>query len=983
MEVGNQTVWLRQLSRLGLNESTSVQALQYPDVLNHLSAFASAADVDRAMTVVLQLIDSGAFDVQGWTENQWSTIADLCGFSITLGEHLINQPLHVASVLTFGDLPSPEQMYEILAISKRCGNWQDALDCLRVEYRRIVAMIAAHDVHRGSASFALVDRVSRTLSDLAQAVIAVALELAQQHSTESAKCTMAIIAMGKCGGQELNYVSDVDVLFIARPTQGIETEEALKVATSLAKSVIAACSSVTGQGTIWELDPNLRPEGRSGALVRTLESYLDYYQRWAETWEFQALLKARPIAGDMDLGSAFIYEISPMVWDAASRPNFVQDVQAMREQVTTQIPRQVADIELKLGHGGLRDIEFAVQLLQLVHGRSDVLIRSANTLTALEQLATWGYVGREDAYTLAEAYKFLRTVEHRIQLLRLRRTHLMPKDSNERMLIARSLGFSGDPVESFNQAWNKHAREVRRIHEKLFFRPLLDAVAKLHVKDARLNLGEIQNRLLALGYLNPDFAISHIEALTSGLGRRAVIQRTLLPVLLEWFAQGPDPDGALLAFRRVSESLGGTPWFLRFLRDESMAAQRLAKLLSTSQYSTELLLRAPEALAMLADDDMLIPRSLEQLQTQAESIMDRYANTAEVIRSLRTLRRLEMFRISAADALGLITVQDVGAALTAIADVVLSYSLRAIKREYEVHPEVLIVAMGRYGGNELSYSSDLDAMFCYQWLPSDLQAQQDLVPQVDIAEVPQRIFGDLRNLLMAPSSDPAIAIDADLRPEGRQGPLARSFDAFEEYYSRWSAGWESQALLRARIVPPLTQLGSDFVNVIHKLRFPATGLSDDELLEIRKLKARMETERLPKGIDPKFHTKLGPGGLSDIEWLVQVIQMQYGHEIPALQTTNTRQALRVVGQEGLLDSQEVEILQQTWDFVTKIRNAITLASGKSTDVIPANVQLLARISYLMEFGSQGGPEMLNTYQQLTRKCRSIVMHKFYGNHQTR
>jgi [glutamine synthetase] adenylyltransferase / [glutamine synthetase]-adenylyl-L-tyrosine phosphorylase len=278
---------------------------------------------------------------------------------------------------------------------------------LRIAYRRQVCAIAAVDLRAANESTTILPGIAQALSDLADAVIASALVIARSSVKDDDKVRIAVIAMGKCGARELNYVSDVDVMFVVEPASGATDEEAITIGSEIAKAVIQACSAVTSEGTIWDVDAALRPEGKSGALVRTLDSYLDYYHRWAQTWEYQALLKARPMAGDFELGNAFVSAVSPLIWQASSRPNFVDDVQAMRERVTDLLPAKDADRELKLGRGGLRDVEFAVQLLQMVHGRTDELVRNPNTLIALEQLATWGYVGREDAATLDAAYRFL------------------------------------------------------------------------------------------------------------------------------------------------------------------------------------------------------------------------------------------------------------------------------------------------------------------------------------------------------------------------------------------------------------------------------------------------------------------------------------------------------------------------------------------------------------------------------------------------
>ena len=254
---------------------------------------------------------------------------------------------------------------------------------------------------------------------------------------DARECRLAVVGLGKCGAQELNYVSDVDVLFVAEPRVDesgqplITSDRAITVATRMAAEMTRICSAHTAAGTIWEVDAALRPEGKAGQLVRTLSSHRIYYEKWAKTWEFQAMLKARPSAGDLELGQDFVEMISPMVWRAAERENFVADTQAMRKRVIAHIPARNQDRELKLGQGGLRDVEFSVQLLQLVHGRADERLRSPGTLPALKALVDNGYVGREDGKGFALAYRFLRTLEHRIQLFNLRRTHVLPDNEND------------------------------------------------------------------------------------------------------------------------------------------------------------------------------------------------------------------------------------------------------------------------------------------------------------------------------------------------------------------------------------------------------------------------------------------------------------------------------------------------------------------------------------------------------------------------
>jgi glutamate-ammonia-ligase adenylyltransferase len=478
-----------------------------------------------------------------------------------------------------------------------------ALDALRVAYRYRLLAVAGVDLAAADPA-AAEPNVSRALADLAGAALEAALAIARAELPAGAEpCRLAVIGMGKCGGQELNYVSDVDVVYVAEPLHPDGDEQAaLATAAKLAAGLARACSDATDEGTLWPVDAALRPEGKRGPLVRTLESHVAYYRRWAQTWEFQALLKARPVAGDVRLGEAYLDAIRPMVWRAAEREHFVEDVQAMRRRVEETVPARQAGRQLKLGPGGLRDVEFSVQLLQLVHGRVDPRLRTGNTLEALEALATYGYVGRDDAAELDRAYRVLRAMEHRIQLYRLRRTHVVPADPADLRRLGRSLGLGRDPAAELEDVWRRHAREVRRLHEKLFYRPLLAAAARLTTDEVRLTPEAARARLAALGYRDPAGALRHLAALTAGVSRRAAIQRQLLPVLLGWFADGPDPDAGLLAFRRLSEDLGTTHWYLKMLRDSGAAAERMAHVLSSSRYVAQLLERGPEAVALLGDD---------------------------------------------------------------------------------------------------------------------------------------------------------------------------------------------------------------------------------------------------------------------------------------------------------------------------------------------------------------------------------------------
>jgi len=972
-----------QLARLARMGFANTQACQdtldsSPALDAKLEFIKDSPDPDASLAALAKVIASGGLDIDSLGEEKFRDLATLLGSSVAITEHLERHTSHINYALETSDVPTAFQMLSDLLKAISTLGWDEALLALRIAYRRQVSAIAAVDLRAGNESTAILPGIAQALSDLADAVIASALVIARSNVKDDDKVRMAVIAMGKCGARELNYVSDVDVMFVVEPASGASDQEAITIGSEIAKAVMQACSAVTSEGTIWDVDAALRPEGKSGALVRTLDSYLDYYHRWAQTWEYQALLKARPMAGDFDLGNDFVAAVSPLIWQASSRPNFVDDVQAMRERVTDLLPAKDADRELKLGRGGLRDVEFAVQLLQMVHGRTDELVRNPNTLLALEQLATWGYVGREDAATLDAAYRFLRTLEHRIQLYRMRRTHIMPTDETDQRRLGRSMGFSLDPVADLTKEWKKHAREVRRIHEKLFYRPLLQAVAKLDSNDSKLSADDARSRLKALGYVDPDSALRHLESLTSGVTRRAVIQRTLLPVMLEWFAATPDPDAGLLGFRRVSEALGTTPWYLRLLRDESATAQRLAIILGSSRYATDLLLKSPDAVNFLATEESLMPKSEKELLDEALATAERYDDPAEAVLALRAMRRRELFKISASDILGLTEIETVGNQLAVVATATISGTLSAIVNHTPNAPKFSIIAMGRYGGGELSYGSDADVMFVY----GDVDDSKQPNGPEQAAQAAHAMANELRTLLMAPSTDPELAIDADLRPEGKSGPLVRSLDSFAAYYQNWSSGWETQALLRAKPVAGDEALSEEFISLIDPIRYKSDGLPEAELREIRRLKARMESERLPRGIDPGLHTKLGPGGLSDIEWLVQIKQLEHGFKLPEITNPETMPALRQEVATGLVSQSDFVQLESAWKLVMRVRNASMLVRGRATDTVPTDLIELSRVSHLLGYGLRGGQQLTDEYRRLTRRSRSVIKREFYGEVET-
>ncbi len=982
-----------RLARLGFEDAEkSAKALQRlgeaSGSLVHL--LAATADPDQAVGYLADLAEA-ADDAERLLadleddEGFAMRLLRVLGASSALGDHLLRHPAHWQE-LTSPDLGSTRPpAFALRADLLRAVGADpsaaapvsgigdtEATDALRVEYRRLLLRLASRDLshHMG------VDDVAAELSDLAAGTLEAALAIARARVGESAAtCRLAVIAMGKCGGRELNYVSDVDVIFVAEAADGVAETPALRTATQLASNMMRICSDHTAEGTIWPVDAALRPEGKSGPLVRTLASHQGYYERWAKTWEFQALLKARPVAGDIGLGKDYCATLAPMVWSAAERDGFVTDVQAMRRRVLEHIPSRHAERQIKLGSGGLRDVEFAVQLLQLVHGRADPKVRCQATLSALAELTRGGYVGRDDGASLDAAYKFLRTLEHRMQLSQLRRIHVVPEDEEALRQLGRSMGFFKEPVAELNRAWRQHRKEVRRLHEKLFYRPLLAAVAKIPGEEARLTPEAAEQRLSALGYADPVAALRHLEALTSGLSRTAAIQRTLLPVMLGWFADAPDPDAGLLGFRRISEALGSTHWYLRLLRDEGQVAERMAMLLASSRYATDLLQRAPEGVALLGKEDGLVPLDRAALEKEMVAAGLRHPDPVQAIEAVRAIRRRELFRVAVADLVGLLDVAEVGYALTDLAAATLEAGLAVASAAVEAETRsklpmrMAIVAMGRFGGQELSYGSDADVMFVHEAVEG-ASAQEASTAAHNVAN-------ELRRLLALPGTDPALEVDTGLRPEGKQGPLVRSIESYAAYYAKWSAVWEAQALLRADAAIGDRDLCARFTELIEPLRFPPDGITEKDVLEIRRIKARVDSERLPRGADPATHLKLGRGGLADVEWTIQLLQMQHAGTVEGLRTPRTLDALAAAVDAGLLSAEDRDDLAAAWSMASRLRNGIVLVRGRPSDSLPRDPREKAAVAHVCGYGPGESDELVNDYLRVTRRARAVVERVFW------
>lgn len=939
--------------------------------LASLEIFEAVADPDFALDALDRMVSAAPdlFEAMHQDTGWLHRVVAVLGGSTVLAQHLVLHPEDA------GLLRGPQArrdarewrrfIYQRIGATGDCplAPDPDATDRLRLAHKAALCIIAAEDLTCAQPED-IVAGIGAQLAHVADAILDAALAIARATVPDHARVRLAVVALGKCGAEELNYVSDVDVLYVAEPAdESTSPEQAIGIATRLASALARACSAHTRTGTVWPVDAALRPEGKAGPLVRTLSSMRSYYQRWAKNWEFQAMLKARPAAGDLELGQDFVDLIQPLVWQAGEREHFLADAQAMRQKVISLIPPKETGRQIKLGAGGLRDTEFSVQLLQLVHGRADQRLHLRGTFDGLSALVSHGYIGRDDGAQLEAAYRFQRVLEHRVQLLRLRRTHLFPEDEANQRRIARTLGIR--EAAELEARWRTSARRVLRHHQRIFYSPLLEAVSRIPSAELRLSPEAARTRLKALGFAGSAQALAHIEALTTGVSRQAEIQRQLLPAMLGWFAEGPNPDFGLLSFRQISEALGSSPWYLRALRDEGSMAQRLARIASSSRYVVDLIKRSPEVVQWLADEDELTPRSLESLRQTMMAAAARHDDAEKAFGSVRSQRRRELCRLALGDILGLIGQDDLGRGLSDLAAATVDAALALVSRDGQV-PPIGVMAMGRWSGHELGYPSDLDVWY---------------IVGDDVDEAGQRAAQSavrrMTDLLNRPGPEPGLDLDCDLRPEGKGGPMVRSVSSYIAYVERWAQTWELQALLRAR--PGAGELGlcQAVLHGVDRHRYPQ-DLTRQQILDIRRLKLRMQRERIPRGSDPARNLKLGEGGLSDVEWTVQLAQLQHCHAYPELRTPNTLEALSGLVRAGILAQDEAAALRDAWLMATRLRNLTMLVRGRAADSLPSAALELAAIGELAGYPKGQASQVFEDYRRLTRLASAVVSRRFWG-----
>lgn len=791
---------------------------------------------------------------------------------------------------------------------------------------------------------------SKTIDQIVERALRTSRSAVSARHPCAPEIEFAVVAMGKWGAEELNYSSDVDLMFV-HDTYLPDPEAGRAAALALASRLVADLSSATFDGPGLVIDADLRPEGTMGPLSRGLDAFANYYAKWAEPWELQALLKARPAAGSPGLGERFAELASDVIWNEGL------DVEALRglRKLKTIAESTASTGDIKRGSGGIRDVEFTVQMLQLVHGRHDASLRRRSTLGALEALASGGYVTEAEHVELIDAYVFLRRLEHRIQLWDLRQTHKFPPNPDDQRRLALSLDLQD--AEALRDRLKHTRTAVRSLHERIYFRPILESM--VGSPSARLGPDRAAERLKALGFGDPVAARAALENLTRGLSRRSRAMQQMLPLMLDWLSLSPDPDLGLNQLRLLLANTPDHSQLVTMLLNEPIAGERLCLMLGTARLIGDLIDRIPEFIPRLRQEELIDNiRSREAATERLMGLLDSRPDYDERIGTIRRFARRRRLRIAARDILIDPEVFTTLEALSDTADAAVTGAIRVAM--HEETSGFSVIAMGRWGGGELSYGSDLDLMYVY-----------DGIDREEALSIPT---GMRRILSEAGRHGEGYALDADLRPEGKNGPIARSIESYVRYYQEWAEPWELLALTRARPVAGDRAVSTLFLDQIGPILWQ-TELPTATVQAIRLIKARVENERISPDEDPDFHLKLGPGSLSDIEFVTQLLQLQHGGANPSLRSPNTIVALTALRDAGHISAADHEDLTISYAFCTQVRLRLHLQRGRLVNSLPTDPHHLASLASSLGFDRTF--ELRERYRQVTRRARRVFVRHFF------
>jgi glutamate-ammonia-ligase adenylyltransferase len=782
---------------------------------------------------------------------------------------------------------------------------------------------------RELANLAPLEETTAELSEIAEICVRRVFEHWNREFRKrygSPHAEFAILALGKLGGAELNHSSDVDLLFLYSEEGQLTPQFSYhEFFNRLGKKILETFSTPHPEGSLFRVDLRLRPEGSSGPLARSLESMENYYAGFGETWERVALIKARGIGGSRELAYEFLRQHQPFIYPKSPTPDLLDEIANIKRRIERDVvgPDKL-ERDVKLGRGGIREIEFIVQALQLIHGAHHPFLQEASMLKALRGLRELDLLPRGEVLTLDKTYRFLRRVEHRLQIEAEQQTHTVPQEPEPLRRLALSLRFSS--VEDFTAALQERMRAVRPIFQRIISETSPNAFG------AKIGL-EIFN--------DQKHAAKTLADLARGQGSFHIAPRTrqifdkLRPVLLEWLAKAADPNATLNQFVRFVEAYGLRSLLFELLVTNPKLLELLVKTFDASRFAGDLLIRHPQLLEEITRDPAFYqPRSIDENLWRLESLGANASNLDPV----RAYRRRQLLRIVLRDALGLTDPVAIFNELSDLAEACLLFTTRLLGAE-----ELTIIALGKFGGREISYGADLDVLF----VGDDVRSAQNLVVAMTQATAEGNIW----------------VLDARLRPEGEKGPLVCSLETYQSYYVSRAQPWELQALTRAR--PVTGPLQSKFIEMAKHVWRDA-----GQHVDLRgRIDSMLERIRRDRGSGSDFlDFKTGFGGIIEAEFLVQALQMRENIWEP-----NWERAVNLLRERGCLTESEAGSLRNAYGLLRRCEAVLRRYDNKSVSTFPSDPNEQRKLAIRL------GCEVFDVFRERYVDARERI-HALYDRH---
>lgn len=944
----------------------------------------------------------------------------LCGSSPFLVNILCRDPafFHQLFVTRAIDIRRSEQ--EMLATLRSQAKGVDHADLFPVLRRfkfQEVLRIAARDLN-GLASL---EEVTAELSALAAATLQVACDAARRKLVKdhghplmvtadgSREAEFTVMGMGKFGGRELNFSSDIDLIYFYSSdkgeTEGIDDGRGGKRGkislhsffVKMGEMVTKAISQVTADGFVFRVDMGLRPEGKSGDLACSLHSAATYYEYWGQPWERAAMLKARPVAGSIELGNQVLRAIEPFVHRKYLDYNLIEDMMVMKKKIDASIARQQeSECNIKLGRGGIREIEFFIQALQLVYAGKNPHLRERNSLKALASLRDARLIGEDDAGALTEAYRFLRTVEHRIQVVQERQTHSLPKKDDEMLALARRCGFlRKNGLEKFRETLEHHRSRVSAVYGGLFLSR--DERLREEVRpetysffDRAADPDLVKDMLAERGFRNVDTAYENLLLLRDGPPRAHLTERgrrlleKISPLLLQEIFGSPDPDLTLNNLERFLGAVGSRSSVYALLAENRETIKLLISLFGTSEFLSKIFIGHPELLdSLVSRAGATYMKSRSVMEAELQGMLDAADDYEERLDILRRYRHEEFLRIGMNDIYGKLGQSELTFQLTGLAEVCLAAACRMAKKELARFGRPMyrdadgdlrqahfaVVAMGKMGGNELNYHSDLDIIYIYDQQGTTGGGERQVSNHEYFAKLGQKII----SILTTQTREGYVyKLDTRLRPSGNAGPLVTSIGSFREYHRTEAQIWERQALTKARVVFADERLRKEIEEVVQGTVY-GSGAGEEERKEIHRLRTRMEVE-LAREKAGSFNIKTGRGGIVDIEFLVQYLQLREGHAHPEIRSTNTLLALKAMHLFGILAEDDIVTLQAGYKFLRRLENRLRLIHDYSINDLGGDQNYLDALARRLGYDPKlrhPGNALMKEYEEVTEAVRQV------------